>query len=786
MDENDPLMGMCIDYGDLFDAVRDDGLNNHSSHFYRINTGKTLAKQNEAENSDEEVENFDEDEAENFDEGEARRSNILFRRSRSTVRHLKGLLKAMIESQDEDPHQKEYGGDMLAKGEGLAYRIKRFMSRRLRFSIRSESAHNDGKPYFMSYSSLKSIARNICTIVTHLNEDMSSEEVRRLGESLYKHANWLRIRYDLNVGKKEKIVFGPPEVQMIMEEAMSSTAKPYDIAVQFCTSLLTLFYTAGRPDSFFRSYQNNNHAKVGDIRIVRRKSETERDPTTGHPITVGFDVTVAVQSFVGYNEEQHISIKFKVRTIKLANNLTFDFGTWMVAMLYQRNALDGDPTVEELWNDGRHEVVIKSEFKQEPLFVKSTQEGMAFGIGPVTCDGFRHVLQEVCKKIGLSETWERGASVSAYCIRRGTAIMLFHELRKEKTQRYMGHKSASNTLYTDYYSDDQFEDILAAAFDGSPEEMRMDKSKPYLTAPRGNNVVLTITKAEAVHNDVMLRVIARDISDLKFCIKTNRFLDAMATVTATFKMRLHTIMSQDRKEALLTQQAIDDALTSKELKARFDEFNNRSSDLPDESAELNRKAQHMLDRVRLEQERALNQLEKNPAPVFRHCRELSIDIDVDEEVAASFLGATDIDSDDDDDDDLDNGTGDSNQDEADTTASQRDDLNVGEQGASPRIEENDEDEEGVFDEEEGAFAEGEEEKVFQQGNPELTEQDHEESVAIDKVEEALPKPQKSRTKEPATYTFEELAEDKLEFLKDLCEAQKSRGKCCLQCRNDRE
>ena len=53
-------------------------------------------------------------------------------------------------------------------------------------------------------------------------------------------------------------------------------------------------------------------------------------------------------------------------------------------------------------------------------------------------------------------------------------------------QKYLGHRIGSSTAYETYYSDGEFEDLLATAFKSENEEdVRMDISRPFLTANIG-------------------------------------------------------------------------------------------------------------------------------------------------------------------------------------------------------------------------------------------------------------------------------------------------------------
>jgi hypothetical protein len=63
-----------------------------------------------------------------------------------------------------------------------------------------------------------------------------------------------------------------------------------------------------------------DYAKVEDVRITRRRSETEIDPDTGLRKTVGFDTVFILETPKGHHEEQALEVRFKVPTVKASPN----------------------------------------------------------------------------------------------------------------------------------------------------------------------------------------------------------------------------------------------------------------------------------------------------------------------------------------------------------------------------------------------------------------------------------------------------------------------------------
>lgn len=244
--------------------------------------------------------------------------------------------------------------------------------------------------------------------------------------------------------RKPKITFGPPEIRILIEEAMSKSSKSFDVAVQFCAVCLTLFYTAARPGSFFITPEYKlDYAKIRDLRITRRRSDHLVDPVTNRKATVGFDVVISIKTFKGYHSEQALDVNFKVRTVKARKNLVFDVGSYLVASFWRRGLLE-DMTVEEVWRSPEDGVRIKAEALDEPLFLCSTRAGFGLGEGPQTDSGFRQMLNRICKRAGLAQEWVGVASISGYCFRRAMATLLLKAIGTEAAQVGINRSRALN------------------------------------------------------------------------------------------------------------------------------------------------------------------------------------------------------------------------------------------------------------------------------------------------------------------------------------------------------
>lgn len=121
-----------------------------------------------------------------------------------------------------------------------------------------------------------------------------------------------------------------------------------------------------------------------------------------------------------------------------------------------------------------------------------------------------------------------------------------HLLILSYAEKFLGHRIGGNTLWEVYYVDGDFEDLLAAGLEGeNPEDLRMDRVRPFLTVQKGivsfpctgsssfyslltacpplfdadGPLQTSLTVKQCLDQDLRLRIMARDIFDLEYCAK---------------------------------------------------------------------------------------------------------------------------------------------------------------------------------------------------------------------------------------------------------------------------
>ncbi|KAJ9095926.1 hypothetical protein QFC20_006527 [Naganishia adeliensis] len=385
-----------------------------------------------------------------------------------------------------------------------------------------------------------------------------------------------------------------------MEEALLGPVRCYDVAIQFCCSVLALFHTGATPGSLFTTTDIPSFLKFGDLRIIRRKSKSKVNPTSGTLKTVGFDLSFPVHSFSGQNEKQHVTVRHKISTAETKEGVLYDFGLYLVATLLRRGQLAGDPTLDDVWNADEEEVTVKPGCYGDPVFVSSTQSGFYMGEMPASDNGFRHMLQKA-------------------------------QLQK---------RLSGDLSWADYYENIDYEFTTAAILATSKEDHMMDAARPFLALTK-------VKETDAIKSDPQLRILARDFNDLAWCLKSRSnawtrrsefrehyhdkpeaAYEVFHIVRTLFLKRYRHIILQQEESSMLLQD-LDDVTNSEEVRSRVTSLAGGVSTLPQDLAQLGGKAERLLQAARTEIAYEMDSLRLDPVGVFEKCDDFESENDVD-------------------------------------------------------------------------------------------------------------------------------------------------------------
>jgi hypothetical protein len=144
---------------------------------------------------------------------------------------------------------------------------------------------------------------------------------------------------------------------------------------------------------------------------------------------VGFDIEDSIRHFKGYLSGQGKLVVYSIQTIGDRGNM-MDLGCWIVSDLHRLGIWE-DATPAQIWSDTRLKLTIPGPRANEPLFRAGKPQGGGISDKPANA----HLLNVQLKTMtGLCDMVHPGASISWYCIRRGTSTTLIEAVGVDKAR----------------------------------------------------------------------------------------------------------------------------------------------------------------------------------------------------------------------------------------------------------------------------------------------------------------------------------------------------------------
>ncbi|GHJ83758.1 hypothetical protein NliqN6_0160 [Naganishia liquefaciens] len=210
------------------------------------------------------------------------------------------------------------------------------------------------------------------------------------------------------------------ECRLVVDKAINAMRSTH-LGVQFGAAVLLTFYSGARPSSLFQTNDYNTYLALGDLQITRAFVDGKM---------VGFDIEVSIRDFKGYLSGQGKLVVYSIQTIGNRGNMMLDFGCWIVSHLHRLKVWE-DATPAEIWSDTRLKLTIPDHRVKEPVFRAGKPQGGGISDKPANAHLFNEQLKTMA---ALCDMVRPGATISWYCIRRGTATTLIEAVGVNKAR----------------------------------------------------------------------------------------------------------------------------------------------------------------------------------------------------------------------------------------------------------------------------------------------------------------------------------------------------------------
>ncbi|KAH6950674.1 hypothetical protein DER45DRAFT_649192 [Fusarium avenaceum] len=222
----------------------------------------------------------------------------------------------------------------------------------------------------------------------------------------------------------------------------------------------------GRPD------------RVGHLHLpflVWGNVQIERTTTVGV-----FYVQMTIRNLKGKTNNPETGHKYSPLYCKTAFELSAPHRLLTIAL--RRGVLVGIETLDDLFTQPQRYILIKDEFKDQPILLAGGSRGLTVENKPMTSLALTEYLSLRGKKIGLLK------SISFYSIRRNTAMDLSTKLGSDMARAIMAHDPDSTMMET-YYTADRtaIPDLTSVALDTMPGTTNNQPIDGSLAFSRLNN-----------------------------------------------------------------------------------------------------------------------------------------------------------------------------------------------------------------------------------------------------------------------------------------------------------
>lgn len=106
-------------------------------------------------------------------------------------------------------------------------------------------------------------------------------------------------------------------------------------------------------------------------------------------------------------------------------------------------------------------------------------------------------------------------------------------------------------------------------------------------------------------------------------------MNVIYMIKTGYKQRIEKLRALDKQHAWVRHRELQEAQTSDDLKKRYIDFTKGGSNLPEDLAIIHARAKDIIAQAEKEQQESFTALSADPSPIFRYCKPIEIDVNVD-------------------------------------------------------------------------------------------------------------------------------------------------------------
>lgn len=301
----------------------------------------------------------------------------------------------------------------------------------------------------------------------------------------------MRVKHNL----KAKSYVGMPEVLELIEMDVRGTPNILFAEGHHFGWVIGRIYAVrpgalGAPQDYNQSDHEAENGGKGVPFLAFRDIHITRDQRSGE-----FMMELTIRNLNGMVKWQqaessgHLKAqaKFYIKSPQKAANLAMSAPHRFLVLALRRGALKHYETIDELFNDDRRNIIIKDEFLDKPIIVRSSPRGLDVDLDqPATAHSLTTYIRLRGEKCGFAQP------ITFYSIRRRAGTDFARAFGTEAARELMCHHAETRTLERHYLNIRPVTDISAAGLGESTTARQQEMEADYRIAKLSQEEVMPI------------------------------------------------------------------------------------------------------------------------------------------------------------------------------------------------------------------------------------------------------------------------------------------------------